>query len=176
MPRTYEKIHPRDGHKLYDRLVVVRDRYHQPLKEAGVEIDLLLAHAPRDKNDDATGHAVTHGGYPAMATIKVTSLKDRVAGLGDAVMIVDGDACDEWTDAEVDALLDHELTHLEITIDDKGAVVRDDAGRPKLKCRKHDWQIGGFAEIAKRHKENAPEVKATKEAYVAYVQPMLNWG
>ncbi len=159
LPRTYEKIAP-GGHKIYDRMLAIRDRYHGALTETGVVIDLLLAHAARDKNDDPTGAAVKHGGYPAAATIRIVNLKDRVAGLGDVQLIVDGDKWDEWTDAELDALLDHELTHIEIVIDKDGAVVRDDAGRPKLKLRLHDFQIGGFNSIAKKHKEDAFEVQS----------------
>lgn len=106
--KTYEKVSPRDGHKIYDRLIVMRDRYHGELKEVGLDVTLLLVHAGRDENGDPIGSALKHNGYAAMATIKKTSLKDRVAGLGDAVLIVDGDKWDEWTDAELDALLDHE--------------------------------------------------------------------
>ncbi len=160
MPRTFEKVSPRDGHKIYDRMIVIRDRYHGPLKEAGVVIDLLLAHAARDKNDDPKGAAVKHGGYPAAAVIRIVSLKDRVAGLGDAQMIVDGDRWDEWTDAELDALLDDRLTGIEIVIDKDGAVVRDDAGRPKLKIRLYDAQVGVFHSVAQKHKGNAFAVQA----------------
>lgn len=175
MGKTFEKIGCRDGHKIYDRLIVIRDRYHKPLKEAGVTIDLLLAHASRDQNDDPVGAAVKHGGYPAAAVIKIVSLKDRVAGLGDAQMIVDGDKWDEWTDAELDALLDHELTHLEIVVDKDGAIVQDDAGRPKLKIRLHDFQIGGFHSIAKKHKEDAFEVQSVATVGKEFiVQGVLN--
>jgi Putative phage metallopeptidase len=73
---------------------------------------------------------------------------------------VDGDKCDEWQDAELLALMDHELTHVKLVIDEQGALVRDDVNRPKLKLRKHDWQNGGFYSVAKKHKDMARDVQA----------------
>ncbi len=170
MPRTFERVTPDSGHKIYDRMLAIRDRYHGPLKEVGVVIDLLLAHAARDKNDDPTGAAVKHGGYPAAATIRIVSLKDRVAGLGDAQLIVDGDRWGEWTDAELDATLDDKLTQLEIVIDKDGAVVRDDVNRPKLKIRLYDVQIGIFQSVATKHKMDSFAVQAVATVGKAFVE------
>jgi hypothetical protein len=50
------------------------------------------------------------------------------------------------------AVLDHELTHLELVTDDEGTVKYDDYGRPKLRMRLHDICHGWFSEVAKRHK------------------------
>lgn len=174
MPKTYERL-AAGGHKIYERLAAMRDRFHAPLTEAGVAIDVLLVHAARDQNDEPKGSALDHNGYPAAAVVKILSLEQRVAGRGDAEMVIDGDKWDEWSDAELDSLLDHELEHLELVIDKDGAVVRDDADRPKLKMRRHDWQHGGFYSIAKRHKEDAFEVQAvTAVAKEFVVQGVLN--
>lgn len=45
----------------------------------------------------------------------------------------------------------HELTHLEIQRDKDGAPKWDDLDRPKLKMRKHDYEIGVFVDVAKEY-------------------------
>ena len=55
------------------------------------------------------------------------------------------------------ALLDHEVAHLELVRDDAGKVKTDDAGRPRLRIRPHDYQTGGFWDVIERHKEAACE-------------------
>lgn len=126
------------------------EAYHPKLKEAGVTIHALFA-------QNSGGHAVTCGGYPALAVVRITSLKDRVKGMRDAEIVIDEENYDELNDAQRDGLLDHELHHLETVPDDDGGFQRDKAGRPKLSMRKHDVQIGWFTEIAKRHGVNSPE-------------------
>ena len=157
MPKTHLLLDSTDGrfHEIQDAMA----KYHQPLHEAKVSLTIIVSSGPRDKNGDVCGPAVSVNGYPAMAAIKATNLKQRAAMLGDAILEIDGDRIDELSDAERAALWDHELTHLEIVVDKDGAVKRDDLGRPKLKSRKHDFQIGGFHEIAERHKTDALETQ-----------------
>jgi hypothetical protein len=139
-------------------------RYHQPLEQAELSITAIVSSGPRDKNGDVCGPAVTVGGYAAMASIKITNLKQRAAMLGDVIIEIDGDRIDELSEAELLALYDHELTHVELVLDKDGAVVRDDLGRPKLKARKHDQQYGWFNEVAKRHGKASFEVKQLQAA------------
>ena len=90
------------------------DRYHGKLLEAGVTVDLLLAHAKQDSdgpNPEAV--ALKQHGYQVAALIRVVPYKLRVQGHGDAEITIDGDRWDEWPTAEREALLDHELEHLE---------------------------------------------------------------
>ena len=44
-----------------------------------------------------------------------------------------------------------------------GAVLRDEAVRPRLRCLKHDWQFGWFDLIARRHGEHSLEVRQARE-------------
>lgn len=139
-----------------EKVDAVMVRYHGPLKDAGVTISILMAHPPCDQNGDVKGPAVSHGGYPALAKIRITSHKDRVHGLGDAELIIDSYEWDTLGAEEQDAVIDHELTHLELRlVEDKqtGAMVvdRDDQERPKLKLRKHDHQFGWFNDVVRRH-------------------------
>lgn len=158
MPRTYSEATP----ETISRVESVLARYHGGLRDAGVRITILHASGPRDEDGEITAPAIVIRGHKAMATIKITSLKDRAAGLGDAVLTIDGDEADTWSEETWSAVLDHELAHLELKTDAEGGVVRDDLGRPKLKMRHHDWEHGGFLEVAERHKEHAPEVQAVQ--------------
>lgn len=156
MPASYTAA---DGEVL-DRLADVMRKHHPTLHEAGVRIGVLMACSD-------TGHAVTHGGYPALATIKVISLKDRVLKGKDAELVLDLRAYEELTPAQQDALLDHELSHItlkkhwyvaikdadgEPTGETELKFDEDDLGRPKLASVKGDWSAGdGFESVCRRH-------------------------
>ena len=151
MPTTYSKA-------AADVLSIVKSttsKFHGEVEKAGVTIDVLMAYNP-------DGHAVTHGGYPAQAKVKIVSLKDRAKGCKDAEIIIDDRNWDKLSDAERKALIDHELEHLEVQYEE-GEVKIDDLGRPKLKIKKHDWQMGWFDVIARRHGESSPEVRQASE-------------
>jgi hypothetical protein len=167
MPKSYEPID--DNHKLREVLNQVIVSYHRILLDSDVTIALLTV-----RNFDANGEqvdpALTHGGYPAMATIKINSYRDRVEGKADVTITVDGQRWDELSDAELAAVLDHELTHLELVLEEDGSVSRDDIDRPKLRMRRHDFQIGGFNEVAKRHKADSLEVQAVAKVGKGFVE------
>lgn len=139
------------------------ENYHGPLSEAGVKVKVLLAHPPVDEAGDATGPALKVNGYEAIARIKILGLEDRVSYGFDAKMAIDSDKWDESSDEERAAVLDHELTHLELAVDDQGGVKRDDAGRPKLRMRKHDFQVGWFYNVAHRHGNASIEVRQCRQ-------------
>lgn len=142
----------------------VMAKYHPGLRDAGVRVDVLLQLATRDDNGDPTGPAIKHGGYTAAAVVRIVGLKDRVKGMGDAEILLDGDRYDEWDERELAAILDHELTHLEFRTDKvTGNVKRDDAGRPQLKMRLHDHQYGWFESVARRHGKFAVEVQQAEK-------------
>lgn len=89
-------------------------QWHKRLTEAEVTITLLAAYGPVNDDGETVGPAIKHHGVPALGVVKITNLKYRVAGLGDAEIVIDGDAWAEMTKRERIALLDHELTHIEI--------------------------------------------------------------
>lgn len=140
----------------------VMTRFHGRLEACGVKISTLVANPREDQNGDPTGEAIKVGGYPALAKIRITSLKDRVHGLGDAELIIDGFHWQTMGDDEKAALIDHELTHLDVTyVEDKKSkamvVKRDDIDRPKLRMRLHDFQVGWFHEVVRRHGKASQE-------------------
>lgn len=139
--------------------------WHKELGEAGVRVGMLFASAE-------DGPAVKHHGHPALASIRVVPLKDRLTKGYDAEMLVDRGWWDGGTEAHRLALLDHELSHLELKREKPkvpgqvGPVLLDDLGRPRLKLRRGDWNPGdGFAAVVARHGEFASEFEDLRRAY-----------
>ena len=160
-------------------LVDVLHEHHPVLAACEVRVDALMADARTEK--DAEKRALKHGGYPAAATIAIVPLKRRALGQGDALLTIDAAVWDGLAPDEQRALIDHELTHLEVARDGAasadgsrvvgvdpdtgemlGAPKADDLGRPVLRLRLHDWQFGGFTEIARRYRTSALEVQAVR--------------
>jgi hypothetical protein len=148
--------------EIREQVAAVMDAYHGQLRDAGVMVDVLLARPTFDVNDDPTGPAIRVHGYAAVACIRILSYKDRVVRGFDAEITLDADHWEIASGAEQVAVIDHELTHLELVTNDVG-VVRDDAERPKLRCRKHDRHFGWFDIVARRHGEYSLEVRQARE-------------
>lgn len=136
-------------------------KWHPTLLDAGVTVDALMV-ADFDPETGEVFPALKHGGYQAAATIKANNLQLRVLDNADALLVIDTCNWDRLGEAERVALIDHELTHL-LVVMDQGSIRRDDHGRPRLKMRLHDWQLGGFTAVARRHGEKAPEVQAVRQ-------------
>jgi hypothetical protein len=156
---TYQNAAP----PIYDRVRNIIDKFHPDLAKAEVKVDILFAFAPLDQNDKPRGSAITHGGYAADGLCRILPLKDRVMGRGDAEIILDGDNWNHWTKPQQDALLDHELFHLQVRANQAGVVFTDDIERPVLKMRKHDRQMGWFDEMARRWGPDSCEVRQARE-------------
>jgi|AGTN01.2.fsa_nt_gi hypothetical protein len=160
-----------------DLLDEVMREYHPKLVEAEVRVGLLYANAPRDKRTgEPKGPALKHNGYPALAVVKINSLKDRVEGKPDATITLDGD---RWGDCSQDkkvATLDHECEHLALVEDKDGNLKIDDANRPELTMRIHDIVVGGFLSVIERHKQNACESEQFVEANRIFHQVCFPWG
>jgi hypothetical protein len=132
----------------------VKREYHPELEQAGVTVNVLMAF----------GDLKLHGD-PCAATVKINSTQQRIEGLADATVKLHSETWRDLTDRERIAVVDHELHHLKVAVEgyreekvplglpdqpDAVKVVRhlifaaDDAGRPKLKMRRHDLVVGGF--------------------------------
>jgi hypothetical protein len=156
MAKTFEKA-PSEVVKLVRDVMLM---HHEPLAEAGVTFDVLMA---SDIDEDGENHqALKHHGYPAAAVIKIVSLADRALDNADVRLTIDAATWDSANSAQRRALIDHELMHLVVVLNDMKKPKLDDQNRPKLKMRLHDWQLGGFKDIAKRHGANAFEVQAVR--------------
>lgn len=148
--KTYDQATP----EVQARAVALMKRFYPEFVAVKLKVDFIFA-----STDSEDGHAVTHGGYPAAAVVRIVSLKDRAKGLGDIEIVIDRDGYLDMTDEEKDALLDHELYHPQLQLDKNRKVKFDGHGRPKLTMRKHDFQVGWFHEIARRHGSASGEYK-----------------
>lgn len=166
MPVTYDSVPA----EVPDMVAGLIDEFHPELAEAEVSIDYLFAFNDR-------GPAVKLHGYPCQATIKVNGYKARKQGLADATIEIDGANWLGKTEDEQRALLDHEIEHLVVLRDKKtGEIKRDSLDRPRLKCRLHDYELGGFRVIAERHGQAAPEVQHAAHWQDRFGQMLMEWG
>lgn len=130
------------------------------------EIDLKILFAYPTGN----GHAITKNGWPCLGLIKVVSTRDRAAGGPDVLLLIDGDRWPRLSPRRREALIAHELYHLEPQYrwdpDRKiNVAVLDDLKRPIVKIRKHDFELGGFEEIVARYGRDSVE-QATLDAII----------
>lgn len=100
--------------------------YHPDLQ--GVTVGALFVF-----DEESSAQVLKYQGYPAGAVVRISPLRDRALGIADAVIIVDRAYWQSLSAAQKDALLDHELEHLERATDEEtGKPKRDALGRPKL--------------------------------------------
>lgn len=115
-------------------------------------------------DDDDSLPCLKHQGYPAAAMVRITPIRDRALGVADAIITVDRATWQTLSAPQKNALIDHELEHLELVIDDETGKPKYDAlERPKLRMRRHDHQLGWFAEVARRHGEASCEVRQARQ-------------
>lgn len=154
MATSYQVADP----EVYDLLKQIMQANHADLAETGVLFGILMAECP-------DGPAVKHAGYPALACVKVVSAKDRVGKNYDIEMLIDLREWEELSDEHRAAVIDHELEHCKRVPNTPKRVAAgelawktDDRGRPKIKMKKGDWQVGdGFACVVARHGDYAAE-------------------
>jgi hypothetical protein len=138
----------------------IQAAHHVELK--GVTVAALFVF-----DDESSLPVLKQQGYPAGAVVRITPLKDRALGMADATIVVDRCRWLALSPRQRDALIDHELTHLEVKTDEEQGAkdpvpVFDASGRPKLVMRRHDHQFGWFDEVAQRHGEASPEVRQAR--------------
>lgn len=149
MSTTYEKC-PKAIYEMADKILKFFAT-HEPLVKAGVKIDFVFARAELDeKTNKPIGHAVVKKGMWVKGEAKKIGLRDRALGKADCEVMLDGDWWEQAGEDEQRALLDHELHHFAVKIDERGLVL-DDLGRPVIQLRYHDFECGFFKVIAERH-------------------------
>lgn len=139
------------------QMVRIRDAHHSMLRDAEVVIAVL------------TCVELSKGGHAVAGQIRVVPPKDRVTKKVDAEMLLDRKTWERLSHGQQDALLDHELSHLQLrkasySKDAEGRVeleyTTDDRGRPLLKLVPADWTAGdGFAAVCRRHGAAAMEFR-----------------
>lgn len=156
-----------------DRVAHLVQLFHPALKEAGVRFDLISVSSDRE------GPTLSLHGYPCAAVVRATGIKERTKGAGDVEIVFDEAQYLEMTEAEKDAICDHEIEHCELKIDKKTNKPKMDCrGRPKIGMRKHTVQFGWFMSIAERHgaasmecKQAATLVLMGRQTFFAFALP-----
>jgi len=142
---------------------------------AKVKIDFIFAYASRDADNFPVGSALRLHGAAATGICRILPIKQRQIGRGDAEISLDGDWWSEASREQQRALLDHEMYHI-IVRQKNGVILRDIAGRPLLRMRPHDVEMGLFAACALRHGENSRErhhARNVMKAFGQYFWPEL---
>lgn len=143
--------------------VLARYESHSPLLKNKVKFDFVFAHPTVNENGESTGDAIKKNGRKALGLCRVINLKDRTMGRGDVEILIDFDWwSEEASEQEQFALLDHELHHAEVKMKD-GQPKRDNLGRPMIRLRKHDVEVGWFDIIALRHGKHSQELIQAKK-------------
>ena len=159
--------------ELIAQVQTIMREYEAELDAVGIRVDTLLAFADRNDQGEKTGPAIKAKGYPADGCIRSTNLKDRVKGLGDAEMILDGDKWQEMNSEEQDALIHHELHHLVPARKADGELILDSHNRPKIRMRLHDIELGMFIDVARAHGMASGEVQAMQMLVASNGQVLL---
>lgn len=170
MSTTYTNAEP--GNEVFGLMAEIIAEHYPDLEELEVEVGVMFAFNPK-------GPAVKLHGRACAAVIKINSLKARAEGLPDATITIDGHL---WGRGDEKlprrrriALLDHELHHLVVVHDKNGDPVADDLGRPKLKMKPHDFEVGWFRVIAERHGRDSFEVEQAAKLTDEHGQLLFPW-
>lgn len=167
MPKLYKKA----TSEIVELVHEVKRLYHGDLLAEDVTIGVLTV-----EDSESPDPVLKHHGYPAAAIVKVVPYKERVKGTEDAELVIDLPTWDGLTEPERAAMIDHELHHLEVQKEAESDITkRDNADRPKLRLRVHDFEIGGFDVVVRRHGRYALEAQATAKAYQQLRQLTFDW-
>jgi len=126
----------RTPHKIMAELI---SKYHKHLKDVRVAIAWRYGWL-----EDADG-------LIRLGQAKKASDLDRQLHNYDFVILINHEAWNaaEFTEAQMRALIDHELCHCEIKVDELGEPIIDDTGRVLTRLRKHD--VEEFSEVVARN-------------------------
>lgn len=154
-------------------------RWHPKLLEADVRVDLLVAFGTTNEDGKIISPAIVHQGRPCLGSCRVVKIQQQVLGLGDVLITIDGDRWSDLDAGEQFALMDHELTHIDLVLETRAkarpavalagapegeqkvepVVKLDGAGRPCIRMRPHDHEFGFFDAVAARHGRASQEVQ-----------------
>lgn len=152
--------------------------FHEELGAVGVTVAVLMAHPPENKDGEQTGPALKLRGHQCDAIASIVPIAFRAQGMKDALIKIAVDRWDGFTEEQKLALLDHELEHFVVARNLNGDPILDSCGRPKLKMKHHDVELGFFSAVARRHGMASGEVHACRqliglqgEIYFPFIDP-----
>lgn len=139
-------------------------QHHRQLEIMETRFSVLMA-VDRDDVSGALLPCLKHHGAAALARVSIVAPRWRAHGVADVEIQIDAAAWEEREERQRSAILDHELTHLDVSLDQDGGPQWDHLGRPKLELRPHDLQFGWFLETARRWGADSVEVSQAREVY-----------
>jgi hypothetical protein len=167
MPAIYS-LADKDTELLCEDLVA---NYHADLDTAGATFNIVFA--LRDPEDESDKPVLANKGHRVFGISKIHSLKERLLGLADAEILLDGDAWPSMNGKAKRAALDHQLQYFEVKRDKEGEFVYDDLQRPVLKMRLSDRSYDWFDAVAERHGEHSMEVIQMRRLFTESGQTYL---
>jgi len=145
--------------------------YHPDLETTGATFDIVFA--LRDPESESDKPTLSVAGKRVYGISKPHGLKERVMGLKDAEILLDGDV---WPEISADikrALLDRHLQYFEVKRNKEGEFVMDDLNRPILTLRKPDRVYEWFDAVADRHRQNSIEGMEARNLFIQARQTYL---
>lgn len=155
-----------DEKKLCSQLIRL---YHSDMDSIAARVDVLFCFRAEEGEEPA----LSKDGNRIPGISKVISLKDRVKGMGDVEILIDGDAWGAMSDKEKAALLDHQLECFEAKRDKEGDFILDDIDRPTFRIRPHDRVVRFYDTVAQRHRSDSMEVKQLQRLFAESGQTYL---
>ena len=169
--------------KVYEKaddnvMAVMRDalsRYHPELHALGPRVGITMITPNKDVENHPTAPTVAINGQSCAATIRKVEPKERVQNNLDLEIKVDSYHWEKLSPAERLALMDHELTHVEIVRGSDGQPKQHDDTRPKLRLRPDEIYFTGFASVIERHGSAALEYQSLKNINDKWGQQFFDW-
>jgi hypothetical protein len=138
---------------LLGRVLKSQPRF-DPIRENDLRIEILKAIRTDGKP------AVRHHGAAALAQIKIVGAEERSTGGPDVRIKIDWARWLDLGPKSREAILAHELYHVEFAKTNEGNLKRDDYDRPIVRLIPDDWSITGFKEVADWYGEDSIEKRS----------------
>lgn len=153
-------------------------KYHGDFCDAKLDVQVMFAKAARNEGGELEANPIVIAGQTREAKTKIISHEDRVASkgkIGDVRITIDEDAWNDLSSGERDALIDQQLSSIELKKDSEDEVKRDDFGRPQLRKVRPDNVIILYHGVQERHKDNSPEYREMKAWVDKHGQAYFGW-
>src|SRR5581483_3384797 len=106
---------------------------------------------------------------------KKTGPKERAKGAADLEITLDAGHWADLGHAERLALIDEALARFKVVRDKKGNPQADDRGRPRLRTRAYNVELGYLFDVCRRHKDAVLAVKALAKLRAQFEELGIPW-
>ena len=163
----YEKVSLVDEQILENLL---KEERYQFFEDYEVKVVMFFKYGKRDKDVNLKKNAISKNGAPCAAQVRLISAFNRQTDNYDVKIILDGDIWKDLSKEERIAVVDHELSHIQIVVDADGepVMINEQSDKVKLKCIHDDIQMWGFSEIIDRHGKNSQELQVLQSLVKRY--------